>query len=63
MFIFLVYKLVKGSYQEYKKNKENIKDNVFKKYWTILKNSILDLNVFFGNREELPDINLISLYL
>lgn len=62
LFLFLAYQLIKGSYQEYKKNKENnnIKDNPFKKYWTIIKNSLLDLNVFFGNRQELPDINLLS---
>ena len=62
LFLFLVYQLVKGSYQEYKKNNQNnnIKDNVFKKYWTIIKDSVLDLNVFFGNRQELPDINLLS---
>ena len=63
MLIFIIIKLLISSYQDYeriKKNQKDIKENCLNKYWKVFKNAILDLDIFFAKREELPDVNLLS---
>jgi lipase ATG15 len=60
ILIALIIKLLIAAYKEYNLNNKDKKENFFKKYWKILINSVLDLNVYFSKREELPDINLLS---
>ena len=60
MLIYLMIALLKTSSKEYNRSHTEKKENFFKKYWEIVKNSVLDLNNFFDKREELPDVNLLS---
>ena len=57
--ILLIFIMIKLLITSYKKNKDR-KEFFIKKYLYIIQNSVLDLNTFFNEREELPDINLLS---
>lgn len=61
IFIYLFYRLILHSSEKYNKNNndKNIKHSRLKKYLIILKDSF-DVDAFFSEREELPDINLLS---
>ena len=67
MLIFLMIKLLITSFREYNKEEKEKKEknkkykvNFFIKYWSILINSVRNLEPFFSKKEELPDINLLS---
>ena len=58
--IYIMIQLLISSYREYMEVNEGIKEFFIIKYCKILLQSVNDFNLFFHNREEIPEINLLS---
>ena len=60
VLIFLMFKLLYSSYKDYNNKNTLRKEKIYIKLWKIFKNSIMDLDLFFDKRQEIPDVNLLS---
>ena len=58
--IYIMIRLLISSYREYMEVNEGVKEFFLVKYVRILLQSVNDFNLFFHNREEIPEINLLS---
>ena len=60
LLIFVMILLLITSYREFSKIAKKTKQFCLTKYWYIFKYSLININLCFSKREELPDINLLS---